>query len=102
MRRSQWPNVSADELVELCRAWGEREGVRAVVVFDGRDPTEEDHTGVLVVQTGRETADDWIAREAERFRPYWLVTSDRELRERAADAERAIGGGGFLRELKRR
>ncbi len=32
--------------------------------------------------------------------PYWLVTSDRELRERAgADAERIVGGGAFLAEL---
>ena len=66
------------------RAWAEREGLDAVVVFDGREPGEEDRNGVLVVWTGDETADDWIVREADRFRPYWLVTSDRELRERAA------------------
>jgi hypothetical protein len=32
--------------------------------------------------------------------PFWLVTSDRELRERAgAGADEVIGGGGFVREL---
>ena len=103
VRRSEWPNISADELVELCRGWAEREGVRPVVVFDGRAPAgvvgEEEPDGVLLVGTGGETADDWIAREAGRFGPYWLVTSDRELRERAADSERTIGGGSFAREL---
>jgi hypothetical protein len=65
-------------------AWGEREGVRPVVVFEGR-----------------ESADDRIAREAaELDGPYWLVTSDRGLRMRAAaHAGRVIGGGAFLREL---
>jgi hypothetical protein len=68
----------------LVEAWGEREGVRPVVVFEGS-----------------ETADDRIAREAaELDGPYWLVTSDRGLRARAADhAGRVIGGGAFLREL---
>lgn len=66
-------------------AWGEREGVEPVVVFEGR-----------------ETADDRIAREAaELDGPYWLVTSDRGLRERAGGrAERVIGGGTFLRSLR--
>jgi rRNA-processing protein FCF1 len=55
----------------------------------------------IVVFEGSETADDRIAREAaELDGPYWLVTSDRELRERAgAKAERVIGGGSFAREL---
>ena len=70
----------------------------ALVVFDGRAPVEADD----VVGTGREIADDWIAREAPSYAPYWLVTSDRELRERAGhDAERVIGGGRFARELTR-
>jgi rRNA-processing protein FCF1 len=70
--------------VELVDAWGEREGVEPIVVFEGR-----------------ESADDRIAREAgELDGPYWLVTSDRGLRERAAArAERVIGGGRFAREL---
>jgi hypothetical protein len=93
--RSQWPNIPEDELVELCRQWGEEHGHDLVVVFDGRAPEG-------AVGTGSETADDWIVCEAGRIEdPYWLVTSDRELRERAgADAERVIGGGTFARLLK--
>jgi hypothetical protein len=93
--RSQWPNIPEHELVELCRRWGEENDHRVVVVFDGRAPEG-------AVGTSAESADDWIAREAARVDgPYWLVTSDRELRERAGGkAERVIGGGSFARELK--
>jgi rRNA-processing protein FCF1 len=54
-----------------------------------------------VVWESHETADDTIARDAAALdRPYWLVTSDRGLRDRAAaGAERVIGGGRFAREL---
>jgi hypothetical protein len=85
VRRSLWPNIPRDELVELVDAWAERAGVEPIVVFEGE-----------------ETADDRIAREAaELDGPYWLVTSDRGLRERAgAGAERVIGGGSFARELR--
>lgn len=57
----------------------------------------------MVVFEGRETADDRIAREAAELNgSYWLVTSDRKLRARAGGAaERVIGGGGFLKELRR-
>ena len=79
--------------------------MRAVVVFDGGRPGDrfvDDRCAV--VHTGGEIADDWIARRAaglrEEGRRYWLVTSDRELRARAgADAERTIGGGGFLGQI---
>lgn len=56
----------------------------------------------ILVFEGEETADDRIAREAaELDGPYWLVTSDRGLRERAAArAERVIGGGSFARQLR--
>jgi hypothetical protein len=86
VRRSLWPNIPRDELVELVDSWGEREGVSPILVFEGE-----------------ESADDRIAREAaELDGPYWLVTSDRGLRERAAArAERVIGGGSFARELRR-
>jgi hypothetical protein len=84
VRRSQWPNISRDRLIELVAAWGEREGLDPLVVFEGD-----------------ESADDRIVREvASRDGPYWLVTSDRALRERAGGgADRVIGGGSFLREL---
>ena len=72
--------------------------MQPLIVFDGRAPVEADD----VVGTGGEIADDWIAREAPSRAPYWLVTSDRELRERAAGtAERVIGGGCFARDLTR-
>jgi hypothetical protein len=85
VRRSVWPNIGRRELEELVEAWAGREGHRALVVFEGA-----------------ETADDWIARRAaDAEGPYWLVTSDRGLRERAgARAERIIGGGAFARLLR--
>jgi predicted RNA-binding protein with PIN domain len=85
VRRSLWPNIPKDELVELCTAWGEANGHDVVVVWEGK-----------------ESADDRIAREvAELEPPVWVVTSDRELRERVGDhAERIIGGGSFARELR--
>lgn len=84
VRRSVWPNIDREELVTLCREWAGREGVEARVVFEGA-----------------ESADDRIAREAAELDRYWLVTSDRGLRERAGGrAERVIGGGTFARELR--
>jgi predicted RNA-binding protein with PIN domain len=101
VRRSAWPNVSVEELIERARAWAERAGMPVVVVVDGRDPAQSEAD---VVYTGSEIADDWIARRAAELaaasQPYWLVTSDRGLRARAGgQAERTIGGGSFLREL---
>jgi hypothetical protein len=92
--RSRWPNVPEAELVEHVRRWADDEGVDAVIVFDGNAPEG-------AIGTKGESADDWIAREAGSLDgSYWLVTSDRELRERAgARAERIVGGGAFLREL---
>jgi hypothetical protein len=92
--RSRWPNVPEAELVERTRAWAEGQGLRALLVFDGQAPEGG-------IGTNAESADDWIARAAGELEdPYWLVTSDRELRERAgARAKRTIGGGAFLREL---
>jgi len=84
--------------VELVREWAKRHDVEPLIVFDGRAPVEADD----VVGTGKEVADDWIAREAPSHAAYWLVTSDRELRDRAGrGAERVIGGGSFARELTR-
>jgi hypothetical protein len=92
--RSRWPNVPEAELVERCRAWAADQGLSAVLVFDGRAPEGG-------VGTNGESADDWIARAAaELDDEYWLVTSDRELRERAgAGAQRLLGGGAFLEKL---
>ena len=99
VRRSLWPNLSPEHLVELLAEWARREGVDAVAVFDGSAPAPVE--GVEVIGTGQESADDWITRRAgELSEPYVLVTSDRELRERAGTrAERVIGGGSFAREL---
>jgi hypothetical protein len=107
--RSRWPNIPEDRFVELARAWAAREGVRLVLVFDGPTPGGVLGTAVLderatVVGTGRESADDWIVREAEHLalegRRAWLVSSDRALRLRAAPfVERTIGGGSFARGL---
>jgi hypothetical protein len=99
VRRSLWPNLSPEQLVELLGRWAEDEGVDAVAIFDG--PAPDAVPGVEVVGTGAESADDWITRRAAALsEPYVLVTSDRELRERAGgNAERIIGGGAFAREL---
>lgn len=101
VRRSLWPNLSPERLVELLAAWALRQGVDAIAVFDG--PAPDGAGGVDVVGTGRESADDWITRRAaELEEPFVLVTSDRELRERAGfRADRVVGGGSFARELTR-
>jgi hypothetical protein len=102
--RSRWPNIRPDTFVELARAWAAGAGVRAVIVFDGPAPSDPAGTGDLVGTRG-ESADDWIAREAERLaadgRRVWLVSSDRGLRQRVGpDVERTIGGGSFATLLE--
>jgi hypothetical protein len=94
--RSLWPNLREDEVVEGTRAWAAEERVDAEVVFDGPAPDGG-------IATGAESADDWIARRAGELDSYWLVTSDRELRERAGGrAERVVGGGAFARLVRDR
>ena len=88
VRRSVWPNLSGEELVERVERWAGREGVRATVVFEGRG----------------ETADDRIVAEAARLHKegdeVWVATSDRELRARLKPyAKRFIGGGSLARLL---
>ena len=101
VRRSAWPNVSGERLVELVRDWAAERGCRALVVFDGSARGEGDER-CRVVGSGSGSADDWIAAAAPSLGRYWLVTSDRELRQRAGEAaEHVIGGGSFLRELGR-
>jgi hypothetical protein len=102
--RSRWPNLREDWFLEQARAWAEREGVRARVVFDGRAPAWEDDERLTVEGTGRHIADDRIAEEAGRLaaegRRVWLVSSDRGLRARVQPhVERAIGGGAFAGKL---
>jgi hypothetical protein len=85
VRRSLWPNIGRDELVELAEAWGEANGHDVVVVWEGA-----------------ETADDRIAGEVRELEPpVWVMTSDRELRRRVEPyVERIVGGGSFARELR--
>ena len=97
VQRSLWPNIPDEELVDLAQRWADDQGHRAVLVFDGSAPDG-------AIGTGGESADDWLTREAARLdgagEAFWLVTSDRELRDRAGGrARRVIGGGGFAREL---
>jgi len=101
VRRSLWPNLSPERLVELLASWAAEQGSDVIAVFDG--PAPEPVAGIEVVGTGSESADDWITeKSAELSEPFTLVTSDRELRKRAgSNAERIIGGGAFARELTR-
>jgi predicted RNA-binding protein with PIN domain len=106
VRRSEWPNIGKEELVELVRAWAEATGAHALLVFDGQPPAAADAgETVKVVGTTGESADDRIARDAEKLaragRAYRLVTSDRGLRARAAAAaDDVVGGGTFARTLR--
>jgi predicted RNA-binding protein with PIN domain len=88
VRRSVWPNLGRDELVERVERWAERKRVQAQVVFEGRG----------------ETADDRIVAEAAKLHgrgeEFWVATSDRELRDRLTPyAEQIIGGGSFARMI---
>jgi len=82
VRRSLWPNLTGQELVERAKAWGSREGHDVVVVF-----------------AGAQSADDEIVQLASTHQgALWVVSSDRELRHRVAPyADRIIGGGRFAR-----
>jgi predicted RNA-binding protein with PIN domain len=84
VRRSVWPNLGRSELEERTRAWAREHGHDVIVVWEGA-----------------QSADDRIARDVRELSPpLWVVTSDRELRERVAGhTERVLGGGAFAREL---
>lgn len=95
VRRSLWPNLSREDLVRRARAWAAGEGHELLIVFDGTPP--EDAPDLV----GARSADDEIVRGAAgRDGPWWLVTSDRGLRERVGDGpERILGGGSFARTI---
>ena len=107
--RSQWPNIPEQKLVDLCWSWAALNECRAVLVFDGRAPGGIVGERALaahcaIVGSGGGSADSWIERAAANHRRhgrrYWLVTSDRALRDVAGQhAERNIGGGAFAAEL---
>src|SRR4051812_41604388 len=95
VQRSQWPNLSDEELVRRCCRWARRERLPAVIVFDGRTEASGDGEWCTVVPVVGETADDWLIRATAELRergvPFWLVTSDRGLRARASrGAERVV------------
>lgn len=95
VRRSQWPNVSRGDLVRRARAWAKRNGHELLVVFDGDAPENAPD----LVST--RYADDEIVRLAEAAGgEVWVVTSDRELRDRLGDnVVRVVGGGTFAGEI---
>ena len=79
------------ELVERSRAWARKSAVPILIVFDGPPPEDAPD----LVGSGARSADDVIA---ELEGPFWLVSSDRGLRERVRDrAVKLVGGGSFLR-----
>jgi predicted RNA-binding protein with PIN domain len=86
VRRSLWPNMPGDELEQRSEAWATRQGHDVQVVWEGG-----------------ESADDQIAHLVKELEPpIWVVTSDRDLRDRVrGHAERIIGGGSFARELRK-
>jgi hypothetical protein len=95
VRRSLWPNLSREELVRRAREWSRREGHELLIIFDGEPPEEAPDL------VGSRNADDRIVELARSLDdPWWLVTSDRGLRERVGDApERVVGGGTFVRSI---
>ena len=95
VRRSRWPNLSREQLVERARNWAAREGHELVIVFDGAPPEEAPDL------VGSGNADDAIVELAVALdRPWWLVSSDRGLRLRVGDRpERIVGGGSFVRTI---
>ena len=95
VRRSLWPNLSREDLVERARTWAAGEGHELRIVFDGEAP--EQAADLVSSRYG----DDEIVRLAKELPPpTWVVTSDRALRDRLpGGVERVIGGGSFARLL---
>lgn len=100
VRRSIWPNVGRAELVELCGAYAEREGVGVEVVFDGPPPDVQVPVGVTLTGERGLSADDLVAARAATLAPGDAVaTSDRGLRDRLPAGVRLVGGGRLVRIL---
>jgi hypothetical protein len=95
VRRSVWPNLSREELVQRARAWAVREGHDLRIVFDTSPPEAAPDL------VGSDYADDEIVRLVNELEgPVWVVTSDRGLRDRLSQrVDRLIGGGRFARSL---
>ena len=95
VRRSRWPNLSRDELVQRARNWAAREGHELLIVFDGAAP--EDAPDLV----GSCNADDAIVALAGHLdREWWLVSSDRGLRQRVGvHPAQIVGGGSFVRTI---
>ena len=95
VRRSRWPNISREALVERARGWAVREGHDLLIVFDGEPP------GQAPDLVGSRNADDAIVELSVGFeRAWWLVSSDRGLRARLGDRPaRIIGGGTFSQTI---
>ena len=95
VRRSRWPNISREALVERARVWAAREGHDLLIVFDGEPPEEAPDL------VGSRNADDAIVDlSAGLDRPWWLVSSDRGLRARLGERPaRVVGGGSFSRTI---
>jgi predicted RNA-binding protein with PIN domain len=100
VRRSVWPNVGRERLVELCAEHAARAGAAVVVVFDGAPPEVAVGHDVRLLGKGGRSADDLIAALAAEV-PEGLVvaTSDRGLRARLPGDVGVVGGGRFVRLL---
>ena len=70
VRRSRWPNISREALVDRAREWAVREGHDLLIVFDGEPPEQAPDL------VGSRNADDTIVEfTAKLDRPWWLVSS---------------------------
>jgi hypothetical protein len=95
VRRSLWPNLSRDELVGRARDWAAREGHELLIVFDGRPPRTHPISSARPTPTTRSSSS-----RSTSARVWWLVSSDRALREHVGDApNRIVGGGSFVRTI---
>jgi len=94
VRRSQWPNLTDEELVARTRDWAERYDHELVVVFDHRAPggvegVERLDGRTTLVGSGPESADDWLIGEVPAHPGAWLVTSDAHCARPPAEAQHA-------------